>query len=88
MSNFAGVFVLAMLLLFPTSASAHRIDRAPTPELNPIGVEALAQVFHARMASIFDHLPADTPLVIEDPEAFLEEARRSGRGGERLRHRG
>ena len=43
MSKFAGVFALALLLLVPASASAQRVDRAPTPELNPIGVDALAR---------------------------------------------
>jgi hypothetical protein len=43
MSKFAGVLALALLLLVPTSASAQRTDRVPTPELNPIGVEALAR---------------------------------------------
>ena len=38
MSKFAGVLALALLLFVPTSASAQRVDRAPTPELDPIGV--------------------------------------------------
>ncbi|MDQ3964397.1 MAG: hypothetical protein M3277_10875, partial [Actinomycetota bacterium] len=38
MSKFAGVLALALLLLVPTSASAQRTDRAPTPELDPVGV--------------------------------------------------
>ena len=41
MSKFAGVLALAMLLLVPTSASAQRVDRAPTPEPNPVGVDIL-----------------------------------------------
>ena len=43
MSKFAGVLALALLLLVPTSASAQRIDRVPTPELNPLAVDALAR---------------------------------------------
>jgi hypothetical protein len=39
MSKFAGLLALTLLLLVPTSASAQRIDRAPTPELNPTGIE-------------------------------------------------
>jgi hypothetical protein len=41
MSKFAGVLALALLLLVPTSASAQRIDRVPTPELNPVAIDAL-----------------------------------------------
>ena len=41
MSRFAGVFALAMLLLVPAGASAQRIDREPTPELNPLAIDAL-----------------------------------------------
>ncbi len=41
MSRFAGVFALALLLLVPTSASAQRVDRVPTPELNPLAIDAL-----------------------------------------------
>src|SRR6187397_1581818 len=41
MSKFAGVFALALLLLVPTSASAQRVDRTPTPELDPVGLNLL-----------------------------------------------
>jgi transcription-repair coupling factor (superfamily II helicase) len=41
------------------------------------GVEALAPVFHAEMTSLFDYLPAGSPVVIEEPDAFVEEARRT-----------
>jgi transcription-repair coupling factor (superfamily II helicase) len=40
------------------------------------GIEALAPVFHRRMASVFEYLPASACLVVEDPEAVLAEARR------------
>jgi transcription-repair coupling factor (superfamily II helicase) len=40
------------------------------------GIEALAPAFHARMGSVFDYLPEGTRLVIEDPAAVLEQARR------------
>ncbi len=40
------------------------------------GIEALAPLFHARMAPLFEYLPADTRLVIEEPEAVIDEARR------------
>jgi hypothetical protein len=41
MSKFAGVFALTLLLLVPTSASAQRVDRAPTPELDPVGIDII-----------------------------------------------
>jgi transcription-repair coupling factor (superfamily II helicase) len=40
------------------------------------GIEALAPAFHARMGSVFDYLPEGTRLVLEDPGAVLEQARR------------
>jgi len=40
------------------------------------GIEALAPVFHARMGSVFEYLPEGTRLVVEDPGATLEQARR------------
>ena len=43
MSKFAGVFALVVLLLVPTSASAQRVDRVPTPELNPLAIDAAAR---------------------------------------------
>jgi hypothetical protein len=43
MSKFAGVLALALLLLVPTSASAQRVDRVPTPELNPLAIDAAAR---------------------------------------------
>jgi hypothetical protein len=38
MSKLAGVLGLVLLLVVPSSASAQRIDRVPTPELDPIGL--------------------------------------------------
>jgi transcription-repair coupling factor (superfamily II helicase) len=52
------------------------------------GIEALAPVFHARMGSVFEYLPEGTRLVIEDPEAVLEQARReTSRLREHAKHR-
>jgi transcription-repair coupling factor (superfamily II helicase) len=52
------------------------------------GIEALAPVFHARMGSIFEYLPDDTRLVLEDPGAVLEQARREiARMREHAKHR-
>ena len=39
MAKFAGALVLALLLLVPQGASAQRVDRVPTPELDPIGID-------------------------------------------------
>jgi hypothetical protein len=38
MSKVAGVLALAALLAVPASASAQRVDRPPTPELDPFGI--------------------------------------------------
>ena len=40
------------------------------------GIEALAPLFHARMGSVFEYLPEDAMVVIEDPEATLDQAHR------------
>jgi transcription-repair coupling factor (superfamily II helicase) len=40
------------------------------------GMEALTPVFHARMGSLFEYLPENTRLVLDDPGAVLEQARR------------
>src|SRR5687768_17499352 len=41
MAKFAGVVALALLLIVPTGASAQRTDRVPSPELNPLAIDAL-----------------------------------------------
>jgi transcription-repair coupling factor (superfamily II helicase) len=52
------------------------------------GIEALAPVFHQRMGSVFEYFPDGTRLVIEDPEATLEQARREmSRLREHAKHR-
>ncbi|MCG5054312.1 MAG: transcription-repair coupling factor [Myxococcales bacterium] len=45
--------------------------------LDFFGIEALMPAFHARLASFFEYLPADTLLVMEDPQAVSEEAHRN-----------
>ena len=40
------------------------------------GIEALAPLFHARMGSVFEYLPEEAVMVIEDPEATLDQAHR------------
>jgi transcription-repair coupling factor (superfamily II helicase) len=52
------------------------------------GIESLAPVFHARMGSIFEYFPQATRVVVEDPEATLEQARRElSRLREQAKHR-
>ncbi|HEX7499458.1 MAG TPA: transcription-repair coupling factor [Polyangia bacterium] len=52
------------------------------------GIESLAPVFHARMGSVFEYFPEATTIVIEDPEATLEQARRElSRLREQAKHR-
>jgi transcription-repair coupling factor (superfamily II helicase) len=41
------------------------------------GMEALAPIFHARMDAIATYLPADMAFVIEDPDAVVDQMRRS-----------
>ena len=41
------------------------------------GVEAFMPVFHLQLESFFAYLPADALVVLEDPEAVHEEARRN-----------
>jgi transcription-repair coupling factor (superfamily II helicase) len=60
----------------PSSKTRHLLEQIEKGE-EFFGVEALAPVFHARMVSLFDYLPAAAPVVIEEPDAFFEEARRS-----------
>src|SRR6185436_6937171 len=60
----------------PSSKTRHLLEQIEKGE-EFFGIEALAPVFHPRMDSFFDYLPAESTLVIEDPEALLEQARRS-----------
>jgi hypothetical protein len=41
MSKAAGAFALVLLMAVPSSALAQRVDRAPTPELDPAGIDIL-----------------------------------------------
>ena len=60
----------------PSSKTRNILERIEAGE-DFLGIEALAPVFHARMASFFEFLPNKTKLVIEDPGATVEEARRN-----------
>jgi transcription-repair coupling factor (superfamily II helicase) len=55
-----------------TRSLLEHVDRGETF----FGMESLAPVFHARMGSLAEYLPAETRLVVEDPAGTLEQARR------------
>jgi transcription-repair coupling factor (superfamily II helicase) len=59
----------------PSSKTRNILERIEAGE-EFFGMEALVPVFHQRMASVFEYLPHPTLLVIEDPEATLDVARR------------
>jgi transcription-repair coupling factor (superfamily II helicase) len=71
----AKILAAADAAVYPSSKTRHLLEQIDDGELF-FGIESLAPVFHARMASIFEYLPEDTLVVAEDPEAVLEEARR------------
>jgi transcription-repair coupling factor (superfamily II helicase) len=59
----------------PSSKTRSLLERIEAGE-EFFGIDALAPVFHARHGSVFEYLPPGTVLVVEDPEAVLEQARR------------
>jgi transcription-repair coupling factor (superfamily II helicase) len=72
---------------YPSSKTRSILESVEAGE-SFFGIEALAPVFHARMGSVFEYLPEETKLVIEDPEATLEQARREmSRLREHAKHR-
>jgi len=71
----AKILAAADAATFPSSKTRHLLDQIDERELF-FGIEALAPAFHARMAALFEYLPPDSLMVVEDPEAVLEEARR------------
>ncbi|HEV3032565.1 MAG TPA: transcription-repair coupling factor [Polyangia bacterium] len=71
----AKILAAADAAVFPSSKTRHILDQIDEGEAF-FGVEALAPAFHARMETVFDYLPKDALLVVEDPEAVLEAARR------------
>jgi transcription-repair coupling factor (superfamily II helicase) len=71
----AKVLAAADAAVFPSSKTRHILDQIEEGEAF-FGMEALAPAFHARMETVFDYLPADALLVVEDPEAVVEAARR------------
>src|SRR5450432_3143410 len=71
----AKILAAADAAVFPSSKTRHILEQVEDGEAF-FGMEALAPAFHARMETVFDYLPAGTLLVVEDPEAVLEAARR------------
>jgi transcription-repair coupling factor (superfamily II helicase) len=71
----AKVLAAADAAVFPSSKTRHILEQIEEGELF-FGMEALAPAFHARMETVFDYLPPDALLVVEDPEAVVEAARR------------
>ncbi len=77
----------------PSSAIRRLLDRIDAGE-DFLGIESLTPIFHARMASFFEYLPQGARLVVEEPDAVVDEARRTAarlgesalarRGGHRL----
>jgi transcription-repair coupling factor (superfamily II helicase) len=60
---------------FPSSKTRALLEHLANGE-DFFGIDALTPVFHAHMDSVFDYLPKHTLLVVEDPDATLEQSRR------------
>jgi transcription-repair coupling factor (superfamily II helicase) len=71
----AKLLAAADAALYPSSKTRLLLEQIDEGEAF-FGMEALAPAFHARMDTVFDYLPADALVVVEDPEAVLEAARR------------
>jgi transcription-repair coupling factor (superfamily II helicase) len=61
---------------FPSSKARYLLEQIEAGE-EFFGAEALAPIFHDRMVSVFEYLPTTSRLVLEDPLAILEQARRA-----------
>jgi transcription-repair coupling factor (superfamily II helicase) len=71
----ARILAAADAAVYPSSKTRRLLEQVEEGE-QFFGIEALAPAFHARMAPLFDYLPANTVCVVEDPEAVVDEARR------------
>ena len=71
----AKILAAADAALYPSSKTRHLLEQIEAGEAF-FGMEALAPAFHAHLGTVFDYLPADALLVVEDPEAVVESARR------------
>jgi transcription-repair coupling factor (superfamily II helicase) len=61
---------------YPSSKTRYLLEQIERGE-DFFGSESLTPIFHARLGSFFDYLPPQTRVVVEDPPALMEEARRS-----------
>ncbi|HJX54278.1 MAG TPA: hypothetical protein VJ801_16040, partial [Polyangia bacterium] len=61
---------------YPSSKTRYLLEQIERGE-DFFGSESLAPIFHARLGSFFDYLPQQARIVVEDPAALMEEARRS-----------
>ena len=61
---------------YPSSKTRYLLEQIERGE-DFFGSESLTPIFHARLGSFFDYLPPQTRVLVEDPTAVLEEARRS-----------
>ena len=71
----ARILAAADAAVFPSTKTRRLLEQIDEGE-SFFGIDALAPAFHARMAPLFDYLPAGALCVVEDPEAVIEEARR------------
>ncbi|HTA17992.1 MAG TPA: transcription-repair coupling factor, partial [Polyangia bacterium] len=71
----AKILAAADAATYPSSKARHLLEQVEEGGTF-FGMEALAPAFHARMETVFDYLPAHALVVVEDPEAVLEAARR------------
>ncbi len=72
----AKILAAADAAVLPSSKTRHILEQIEEGE-SFFGIEALAPAFHARMETVFDYLPPGALLVVEDPEAVVEAARRN-----------
>jgi len=71
----ARILAAADAAVYPSSKTRRLLEQVEEGE-QFFGIEALAPAFHARMAPLFDYLPANTMCVVEEPDAVVDEARR------------
>ena len=70
-----GILAAADHAAYPSSKTRGILEHIEAGE-EFFGIDSLVPVFHARMGSIFEYLPATAMLVVEDPEATLDQVRR------------
>jgi transcription-repair coupling factor (superfamily II helicase) len=71
----AKLLAAADAAVYPSSKTRLLLEQIDEGELF-FGIESLAPAFHAAMVPFFAYLPPDARVVVEDPEAVLDEVRR------------